>query len=155
MMQTTLSVGMICLFDYWFWFEIVEVDEISHSLSFEWAKTKRLGNHQKIQKVESWEESISVKGTLIVKDVRRLYLFEELFKLKKPIRFTLPTGESFFVTVNKLNKSKSSYLKDGLHLKQDYLIEMDRVWDYKDSVSMAIDNMKSRITQEIKDSNLW
>lgn len=154
-MQTTLSIGMICLFDYWFFFEILEVDEISHSLNFDWAKTKRLGNHQKIQKVESWEESISVKGTLIVKDVRRLYLFEELFKLKKPIRFTLPTGESFFVVASKLNRTKSSYLKDGLHLKQDYAIEMDRIFDYKDSVSTAIDEMKSKITQEIKDMNLW
>ncbi len=154
-MKTTLSVGMICLFDYWFFFEILEVDEISHQLNFDWAKTKRLGNHQKIQKVGSWEENISVKGTLIVKDVRRLYLFEELFKLKKPIRFTLPTGESFFVVIDKLSKTKSSYLKDGLHLKQDYSIELDRVFDHKDSVSLALENIKSKIVQEVKDMNLW
>jgi len=120
---------MICLFGFFYQFHVLETDEISHDINFYWVKTERLGGHKIAHQVANWDESITLRGTLIVKNTRRLFLFEEVAKLKQPIRFTLPTGESHMVIITRLSKTKSTFLKSGLYVKQGYSIEMERYWE--------------------------
>jgi len=103
-----------------------DIQSISHQLSLGWNKQKRVGSHTYTQRDGLWEESISFNGKLILKSVNILKNFEDMAKEQKPVRLTLGTGESYQITIESLNRSKSGFLKDGKFRYQEFSITMQR-----------------------------
>jgi len=121
----------VCLFGFAFRFELLETQEISHSLNFNYIKLQPLGGYVQHQSTGEWEENISLSGTLVVESVNRLQLFEILAKFKVPVRFTVPTGESFMVVIMAMRKTKKEFVFGGGFVRQEYNIEMERNFDTK------------------------
>jgi len=103
-----------------------DIDSIQHQLSLTWNRQTRLGNHQYTQREGSWEETLSFGGKLLMQSVNALKEFEDLVKTGKPVRLTLGTGESYEVTINSLDRTKKSFLKDGKYRHQEYSISLQR-----------------------------
>ena len=103
-----------------------DISAISHQLSFEWYKQKRIGNHTHTQQSGKWEESISFSGKLLLKSKSILKDFEEMAKEQIPVRLTLGTGESYKVTIENVSRTKSGFFKDGNFRYQEYSITMGR-----------------------------
>lgn len=72
------------------------------------------------------EESVTFSGKLIMRSVNALKDFENMAKEQKPVRLTLGTGESYQVTIESLNRTKSGFLKDGKYRYQEYSIPLQR-----------------------------
>jgi len=121
----------VCLFGFAFQFELLGMGEISHSLNFNYIKLQPLGGYVKHQSTGEWEENISLNGTLVVESVNRLKTFELLAKFKVPVRFTVPTGESFMVVITSMRKTKRDFLFGGGFVRQEYNIEIERNFDTK------------------------
>lgn len=120
---------IICLFDFFFPFEILEVESISHELTFGWNKIATISSFPKHQAIGEWEEGITLNGTLVVESINRLYRFEEIAKLKEPVRFTVPTGESYFVVITKISKNKKDFVINGKFIRQEYSVIIERFFD--------------------------
>lgn len=104
----------------------VDIESIQHKLNFGWNRQKRLGNHQHTQRDGLWEESITFSGKLIIKSVNALKEFEDKAKEQIPLRITLGSGESYMVTIDEINRTKSGFLKNGKYRYQEYSISMQR-----------------------------
>jgi len=112
--------------DFLFELNKTDLESIQHQISFKWNRQKRIGNHQHTQREGLWEESITFSGKLIMQSINALKEFEDMAKEQKPVRLTLGTGESYQVTIESLNRSKSGFLKDGKYRYQEYSIPMQR-----------------------------
>jgi len=111
-----------------FKFEInqTEFDAISHEISWDWAETKRIGNHVKLQAVGKSEESFTFAGTLILKNVRS---FDELVKIgdkQEPITLSFVNQSSVFVVIKSIKRDMSIFLKTGEFIKQGFSITLKR-----------------------------
>jgi phage protein U len=112
--------------DYLFELSKTDIESIQHQISFGWNRQSRSGNHKHTQSEGEWEESIVFSGKLLMKSVNIFKDFEDMAKEKKPVRLTLGTGESYLVTIDSLNRTKSGFLKDGKYRYQEYSIPMQR-----------------------------
>lgn len=112
--------------DFLFELSKVDIESIQHQLSFGWNRQQRLGNHQYTQSSGKWEESIYFSGKLIMKSVNALRDFEDMAKEKKPVRMTFGTGESYLVTIETIDRTKSGFIRDGKYRYQAYSASMQR-----------------------------
>lgn len=106
-----------------------DIASITHKLSFNWNKQKRMGNHQYTQSDGMWEEDITFSGKLILKSINALKEFEDKAKEQKPVRITFGTGESYMITIESIDRTKSGFLKDGKYRYQEYSISMQRYFE--------------------------
>lgn len=111
-----------------FKFEInqTEFDAISHEISWDWAETKRIGNHPKLQAVGKSKESFTFSGTLILKSVRS---FDELVKIgdkQEPVVLSFVNSSSTLVVIESIKRDMSIFLKSGEFIKQGFSIRIKR-----------------------------
>ena len=116
---------MICMIEGYM-FDVKETETLSHELLFSWVERNRLGNHPLSEATGAWSENINLQGRLLAKSVRALDSFEEICKQKRPLRFTLGTGESFMVIVTALSRRKKEFLKDGKYIVHEFDISLKR-----------------------------
>lgn len=115
--------------DFLFELNGIDIQSITHQLSFGWNKQKRIGNHQHIQREGLWEESVAFSGKLIIKRIDALKEFEDKAKEQKPVRITFGTGESYMIIIENISRTKSGFLKDGKYRYQEYSISMQRYFE--------------------------
>lgn len=115
--------------DYVFEINGTSFESLERILSFKFATHERLGNFNLYQDIGKYEDSISIKGTLIVKKQSQLDNFETMAKKKLPVTMVFVNGIAFSVLILEIKRVMNSFLKDGLFLKQTYTIALQVVND--------------------------
>jgi len=115
--------------DYIFEINGTSFESLERTLSFKFATHERLGNFNLYQDIGKYEDSISIKGTLIVKKQSQLDNFETMATKKLPVTMVFVNGVAFSVLILEIKRVMNSFLKDGLFLKQTYTIALQVVND--------------------------
>lgn len=107
--------------DYKFEINDTSFESLKSTLNFRFSANQRLGNFDSFQSSGKHEETIEIKGTLIVKSQSQLKKFEIMAKAKQPVTFV--TDDMIkTILIFSLEKEKNTFLKDGKFLKQTYTI---------------------------------
>ncbi len=119
---------MLALVDF-FKFDIdgTDLESLSNYLSFPYARHSRLGNFDTFQDVGKYEEDYTLRGTLYCKSQQELKDFEFLGKMKTKHILTLPDGVCKTILIMGMRTDKSTFLKTGEFLRQDYDISLSVV----------------------------
>lgn len=115
--------------DYKFDIDGTNFDKLKRSVNFRFSTHQRIGNFDSYQDVGKYEEAIEIDGTLITKSQEQLKAFETMAREKKPRTMVFADGTGETVLILSLEKERSSFLKDGLFLKQTYKIALAVVND--------------------------
>ncbi|MGB5793983.1 phage tail protein [Poseidonibacter sp.] len=118
-------LGMID--DFKFKMNKVEFDSISHEIKFEYAQTKRIGNHEKLQAVGKSEESFTFSGTLILKKVSSFDDLEKIANRQLPVVLSFTNKASINVVILSIKRDMSIFLNTGEFIKQGFSIQL-RKW---------------------------
>ncbi len=110
--------------DYEFNIDGTSFESLERNLSFKFATYERLGNFNTYQDIGKHEEDIVIKGTLIVKSQKQLDDFEIMAKRKKAVTLAMTNGTALTVLIMGMKIIRNTFLKDGLFLKQSYIINL-------------------------------
>lgn len=105
-----------------------EFEQMTHEITWNWAETKRIGNHPKKQAVGKSNETISFTGTLKVQSIYSFDDFEEIAEKQEPVTFSSVNG-SFMVVIHSIKKDKQRFLKTGEYLEQGFTIAISRFYE--------------------------
>ncbi|DAB40815.1 MAG TPA: hypothetical protein CFH81_00465 [Sulfurovum sp. UBA12169] len=121
---------MLAMIDF-FTFDIDnrDIDSISSYLTFKFARHEKLGNFDSFQNIGRYEEEITIHGTLICQSQHQLKSFELLGKMKTQHILTLPDGTCKTIIITTLDTDKSTFLKTGEFLRQEYALSIAVVGD--------------------------
>lgn len=103
-----------------------QLDSISHEINFDWAQSKRIGNHSKLQAVGKSSESFTFSGTLIMQKVS---IFDELIEIgdkQKPVILSFVNASSIQVVIVSIKRDMSLFLHTGEFIKQGFVINLKR-----------------------------
>jgi len=117
-------LGMID--DFKFEMNETEFDKISHEISFDWAESKRIGNHAKLQAIGKSNESFTFSGVLLLKSVNSFDDLIEIGSRQKPVVLSFVNASSIKVVILKIKRDMSLFLKTGEFVKQGFNIELKR-----------------------------
>lgn len=117
-------LGMIDTFK----FEVTktEFDAIAHEISWNWAESKRIGNHVKLQSVGKSTEIFTFTGTLILQSIKS---FDELVTIadkQEPVVLSFANSGSIMVVIESIKKDLNIFLKTGEYIKQGFSISLKR-----------------------------
>ena len=104
-------------------------DELKRTINFTFNHSQRLGNFDNWQSTGMYEETIELKGTLIAKSQKQLRDFELMARAKQPRILAFGDGTCKTILILTLELSRSSFLKDGAFLKQEFKIDLAVVGD--------------------------
>lgn len=121
---------MLAIIDF-FKFDIddTDIDSISSYLTFKFARHEKLGNFDSFQNIGKHEEEITIRGTLICQSQQQLKEFELLGKMKTQHILTLPDGTCKTILIMALDTDRSTFLKSGEFLRQEYTLSIAVVGD--------------------------
>lgn len=117
-------LGMID--DFKFEMNKTEFDAISHEISYEWAESKRIGNHLKLQAVGKANESFSFSGILLLRSVNSFDALLSIASKQKPVVLSFINASSIKVVIVKIKRDMSLFLKSGEFVKQGFSVELKR-----------------------------
>jgi len=117
-------LGMIDTFE--FEMNKNQLDSISHMIDFDYAESKRLGNHPKLQAVGKSSESFTFAGTLIMQKVTALDELKKIGEAKKPVVLSFVNASAIQVVIKSIRMDKSDFLRSGEFLKQGFTVELRR-----------------------------
>lgn len=112
--------------DFKFEMNKVEFDSISHEIKYEYAQTKRIGNHVKLQAISKSDESFSFSGTLILKRTSSFDELEKIANKQMPVVLSFSNTSSIFVVIESIKKDMSVFLNTGEFIKQGFNIQLRR-----------------------------
>jgi len=110
-------------------FKIQVAQGIAHSPSQEWASKTRIGNNPARFKVGFWDESISFSGVIALESNNYLDNLKELIKIAKPVSLIIANLVYAMVIIEQIDFTKSIFLKDGTHIKEEFTISLKRYFD--------------------------
>ncbi len=110
-------------------FKIEVADSIAHSISQEWTTKARLGNNPARFANGNWDESISFGATIILENNTYLDDLKNLVKAKLPVSLVIADVIYAMVTLDNIDFTKSIFLKDGTHVKEEFTVNLKRYFN--------------------------
>ncbi len=110
-------------------FKIEVASNIAHSISQEWTTKTRIGNNPARFAQGKWDETISFTGEIVLQNNRYLDDLKNLVKLSKPVTLVIADIIYAMVILEKIDFVKSIFLKDGTHIKEEFIISLKRYFD--------------------------
>lgn len=110
-------------------FKIEVADNIAHSLSQEWSTKSRIGNNPARFTNGKWDESVSFSGTVILEKNSYLDGLKNLVKEAKHITLIIGNIVYAMVVIEEIVFTKSIFLTNGTHIKEDFTISLKRYFD--------------------------
>lgn len=121
---------MLCaLDDFYFTSGGVNLASIKRSLKFDYDNSKTISHAEQWQATGTFSQTINLAGMLIKKSNSTLDALQELAKKKKTVTLTFDNGEALSVLILSIEKDQSSFLKNGMFLKQGFSVELGVVYD--------------------------
>lgn len=116
---------MLCsIGDFKFEINKTSFDEYQSKINFNFAIHENLGTFNSYQSIGKYEQSDTLRGTLIAKSQKQLNDFETMAKKKEVETIAFLNGDVYSIIILSLEKTRTIFLKTGEFLKQDYLIEL-------------------------------
>jgi phage protein U len=104
-------------------------DNFKRTISYRFNTNQRLGNFDSWQSSGKHEETIEIKGKLIVQSQSQFRQFEIMAQAKLPRTLAFTDGTCKTVIILGLELDRSGFLKDGAFLKQAFKIDIAVVGD--------------------------
>lgn len=115
---------LILIGDFNFDINDTSFEKFESDIEYRFSKSERINNFDVYQAVGKFEENITIDGTLIAKSQSQLKKFEQMAEKKEEQLLVLNDGIAKNILILGLNKKRSSFLKDGMFLKQEYSIKL-------------------------------
>jgi len=115
--------------DFVFEIDNTAYDVLKREIEYRYNSSKRIGNFDDHQAIGKYEEKIQFDGVLIAKKQSQLDDFEKMAQEKTPKTLALPSGRAKSVIIKKLEIERSSFLKTGEFLRQNFKISLKVVGD--------------------------
>ena len=106
---------------------VADLMALDTSENYRYETHKKIDAHDTDQDVSKWDNSITIKGDLILKKVGVIDPISEIAKRKEEVVFALGTGEVRMVIIRSVKRGRSVMDTDGKHFRQNYTIEMKEV----------------------------
>lgn len=103
-----------------------QLESIAHNIEFDYAESKRLGNHPKLQAVGKSTEAFTLSGTLLLQKVTALDKLIDIGEKKKPVVLSFVNASAIQVVILSMKMDKSLFLQTGEFLKQGFSVELKR-----------------------------
>jgi len=110
-------------------FKIQVASSIAHSLVQEWASKTRIENNKARFSVGSWDEGISFSAVVALENNNYLDDLKNLIKRAKSVALVIGNVVYAMVVIEQLDFTKSIFLKDGTHIKEEFTISLKRYFD--------------------------
>lgn len=109
-----------------FTFEVTNAsyNSLKRSMDYRFNAQQRISNHDYFQDISKYEESIELKGVLLLKSQSQLKDLEDMAKEKKERLLVFTNGTCKTVIILTLELEQSNFLKDGAFLKQSFKINL-------------------------------
>ena len=123
---------MLCkLNDFLYESNNVNLDSIDHKATFTYEKTTLINAHDDWQSTGRFSKEITLSGVLIKKSNSSLDGLEKMAQKKEPVTLAFSSeiaGHALKVVILSINTKRSSFLRDGLFLKQDFEVELGVIY---------------------------
>ena len=110
--------------DFFFESRGVNLASIKDQSSFKFSAQKTIADFDHQQAIGQYEKTITLAGKLIQYDNQALNLLHQIAKRKKPVILAFDDGRAAKVLIQGINSNKSSFLKDGKFLKQEFEVAL-------------------------------
>ncbi|MEM5557318.1 phage tail protein [Aliarcobacter cryaerophilus] len=110
-------------------FKIETAESIAHSISQEWATKTRIGNNPARFAIGKYDESVSFTGAVLLEKNNYLDDLKNLVKDAKPVTLVIADIVYAMVVIEQIDFTKSIFLRDGKHIKEEFTINLKRYFD--------------------------
>ena len=110
-------------------FKIETAESIAHSISQEWATKTRIGNNPARFAIGKYDESICFTGAVLLEKNNYLDDLKNLVKDAKPVTLVIADIVYAMVVIEQIDFTKSIFLRDGKHIKEEFTINLKRYFD--------------------------
>lgn len=120
---------MLCqLDDFAFESGGVDLASIKRNIKFGFENFKLINAHDQWQATDKYSQVITLGGSLIKKSNRSLDELERIAEKKKAVTLSYDDGRALSVLILEINTDRSSFLKNGAFLKQDFEISLGVIY---------------------------
>jgi len=106
----------------------VNLDSIKSESEYDYVNTKTIDDHERWQSTGKYSKSITLAGKLIKKPNSALDDLELIAEKKKAVTLAFEDGRAITVVIRNINTDRSSFLKIGAFLVQDFEITLGVVY---------------------------
>jgi len=120
---------MICSLDsFVFKSGAVDLTSLKRNIKYGFESLKLMNAHDDWQATDKYSQTITLAGVLIKKSNSALDALEDIAKNKKIVTLSFDDGRALSVLILEINTDRSSFLKNGLFLKQDFEVSLGVVY---------------------------
>ncbi len=119
---------MLCQLDN-FQFETNQTDltQINSETEYTFERNQTINSFDVVTPVGQYNQKHTLTGILIRKSIHTLEALERIAERKKPVTLTFDSGNAYQVIITSIRQNKSLFLNNGVHLKNDFEVGLERV----------------------------
>lgn len=106
----------------------VNLDNIKSESEYDYITTKTINDYDRWQSTGKFSKTITLAGKLVKKSNSSLDDLETIAEKKKPVTLAFEDGRARTVVIRNINTDRSSFLKTGAFLVQDFEVSLGVVY---------------------------
>ncbi|MGL4225876.1 MAG: phage tail protein [Shewanella sp.] len=119
---------MLCqLDDFQFETNQTDLSQINTESEYTFERNQTISSFDVVTAVGQYTQKHSLAGMLIRKSIHTFEALERIAERKKPITLTFDSGKAYQVVITNIRQNKSLFLNNGIHLKNDFEVQLERV----------------------------
>ncbi len=119
---------MLCqLDDFQFKTHQTDLTQISIDNSYSFKRSQTINHFDVVTPVGKYTRKYSLTGILIRQSVHTLEALERIAQKKQVITLTFDVGKAYQVIITNINEGRTLFLDNGVHLKNDFEIQLELI----------------------------